>query len=255
MQIKTFKKLKDNKYNLELDNNESIVLYDDIIVKFNLLVNKELDNKKLEEVLNENKKMEAYYISLKALNKKMRTKKEITVLLKKYEITDKVIDEIIDKLYKDNYLNDERYIKAYINDQINLSDKGPTKIKNNLIELGFDEGFINDYILYIAKDIWLNRIDKYINKKVKSTNNLSARKLKDKIVYDLILKGYYKEDIMYILNHYEFRDDIDLLKKEYNKLRKKLEIKYNGYELKMHLKNRLLAKGFSSEEINKIVEL
>lgn len=253
MLIKSFKKLKGNKYKIELDSTEDVILYDDIIVKFNLLVNKELDKKRLDDIIKENNKMEAYYIALKYLNKKMHTKKEIFKILKKLDIDNSVIEEIIDKLYQDNYLNDERYIKAYINDQINLKDIGPLKIKHNLSELGFDESFINDYISTLDEDTWLNKIDKYISKKIKSSKNLSARKLKDKIVYDLINKGYTKNNIISILNNYEFENDLDLLKKEYSKIKKKLENKYNDYELEMRIKSKLLSKGYTSFEIEKVI--
>lgn len=186
MKIETFKKLKDNKYKIILDTEEEIILYDDVIVKYNLLVNKELDKNKLKDIANYNSRMDAYYLCIRALNKKMRTKKELFKMLKKFEFEDDVISEIINKLYKDNYLNDERYINAYINDQINLKLIGPNKIRSNLIELGFDIIDINNYLESIDSSVWKEKVNKYIIKKIKSTSNLSATKLKQKIAIDLV---------------------------------------------------------------------
>ena len=81
MKIETFKKLKDNKYKIIFENSDEISLYDDIIVKYNLLANKNLEEKNLKEIILENNKMDAYYLAIKALNKKMRTKKEIYKIL------------------------------------------------------------------------------------------------------------------------------------------------------------------------------
>ena len=67
MEIVKFKKLKTNLYEIHLNNETIISLYDDVIVKYNLLVNKKLDDKKLEEIVNYNNSLDAYYQSIKYL--------------------------------------------------------------------------------------------------------------------------------------------------------------------------------------------
>ena len=44
MKIISYKKIKQNKYEVTLSNNESVLLYDDIILKYELLTKKEIDN-------------------------------------------------------------------------------------------------------------------------------------------------------------------------------------------------------------------
>ena len=44
----------------------------------------------------------------------------------------------------------------------------------------------------------------------------------------------------------------DLLKKEYDKLYKKLSLKYSGKELENKIRNKLYQKGFTINEINDI---
>jgi len=254
MKIETFKKLKDNKYKVILDTEEEITLYDDVIVKYNLLVNKDLDDNKLKEITKYNSRMEAYYLSIKALNKKMRTKKELFNILKKKDIEDSIIHEVINKLDEENYLNENRYVIAYISDQINLNLVGPNKIRNNLLELGIDLEDINRYLETIDEDVWNKKIDKYIARKIKNNSNLSGTKLKQKIAIDLVAKGFYKESVMRIIENYEFKTDRALIIKEYNKIKKKLEVKYQGNELNYHIKNKLYAKGFSFGEIEDIIK-
>ena len=41
MKIISYKKIKQNKYEVTLSNNESVLLYDDIILKYELLTKKE----------------------------------------------------------------------------------------------------------------------------------------------------------------------------------------------------------------------
>ena len=61
MKIEKFTKLKDNRYKILFDDEQVITLYDDVIVKYNLLVNKVMDNNKFKEVTEYNDSLDAYY--------------------------------------------------------------------------------------------------------------------------------------------------------------------------------------------------
>ena len=70
--------------------------------------------------------------------------------------------------------------------------------------------------------------------------------LKQKIVNHLINLGYFREDIILVLNEFDF-DDSKFYKKEYDKLYNKLSKKYSGKELEYKLKQKLYQKGFKNE--------
>ena len=59
MQILEYKKLKDNRYIVYLKNKKEIILYDEVILKFNLLNNKNLNEEKLEEVQKYNDELDS----------------------------------------------------------------------------------------------------------------------------------------------------------------------------------------------------
>ena len=69
-------KLKNNKYEVLIDETK-VVLYDDIIVKYSLLLNKEISKNELDKIVEENNKLDSYYKALKYISVKLRTKKEI----------------------------------------------------------------------------------------------------------------------------------------------------------------------------------
>ena len=50
MEIIKFKKDKGNTYKIYFDDGNIISLYDDVIVKYNLLINKLMDNNKFNEI-------------------------------------------------------------------------------------------------------------------------------------------------------------------------------------------------------------
>ncbi len=240
MKITRIKKKKNNIYEIELDNRDKIDLYDDVILKYELLLKKDIDN--IKEIINDNNKLECYYIALKYINIKLRTEKEIRKRLKNYSSS--LVNDTIKRLRKENYLNDQIYIKAYINDQINLKNNGPSKILYDLKLLGFKDIDINNYLDTIDNNIWLDKINKYIKKSIDTNHKLSAYMLKNKIYNDLVKKGYYSIDINSLLDTYTFIDNEDIYIKEYNKLKKKYEKKYEGNELEYKIKNSLYQKGF-----------
>lgn len=248
MQIEKFKKDKKNLYKVYFSDGTEVLLYDDVIVKYNLLVNKKFDNKTYNDIISYNSFLEGYYRAIKYINTKLRTELEVRKYLKKLCISEENIDSLIELLYKDGYLNKDRYLKAFINDQFNLTINGPIKIKRKLIELGYKE---NDIIDYLSEFDWDSRIDSIILKKIKLNHKLSNNNLKNKILDDIIKLGYEKESIVFKLNCVKINTDVDILKKELNKVKNRYSKKYEGNELEYKVINYLFTKGFNIEDIKR----
>ena len=250
MKILKYTKKNKNQYLLTLDDAKEITLYEDIILKYNLLLTKKITN--LDLILQENKRYESYYLLLKKLNYKMLSIKQAKEFLQKQGYTDLTV---IDRLKKEGYLSDDLFLKSYINDQINLKISGPIKITNDLVKLGIAKNKVDDYLKTIDNNIWLEKINKYLNKKIKNNRKYSINKLKQKIQIDLHNKGFMEEQITTCLAHLDFPNDDDILKKDMLKIKQQLLKKQldNKKELNYKLKQKLLAKGYSYDQINTIV--
>lgn len=250
MKIIKFSKLKSNKYNVTLEDGEVLKLYDDVIVKYSLIRYKEIKDEELDDLVKYNESLDAYYSALKYLTIKMRSEWELKKYLsRKYE--DDIINETISKLKKDGYINRELYIKCYVDDAVTLSNDGPNKIRKNLSKLGFFDDEM-EYVTEIEDEVWLNKLDKIISKKINSNHRYSNNKLKEKLLYDLSNEGYYKWMIEQVIKSKEFKEDDTLVQKEYDKLFRKLSRKYDGSELSYQIKQRLYVKGFNSNEVEKV---
>lgn len=246
--VKLIKKNK-NVYQVKFSDNTSLNFYDDTIINYNLLVNKEISDLQIKEIINYNNKIDAYYKALSYINVKLRTKNEIRKKLKDYDKN--IIDEVIEKLESQKYLDDELYIKSYINDQINLTLNGPKKILFELEKLGFKD--IYKY-MYMFDDVnWQEKIEKIISKKVKSNHNLSVIMLKNKIKNDLINLGYSKDLFQDVVENYVLLDNEEIINKEINKFKKKYKNKYSEEEMNYKLKYYLNQKGFNTEMINDLL--
>ena len=124
MKINKYKKIGKNKYKVYFDNNE-IMLFEDVILKYDLLLLKDMSLELLDKIIDENKFYEAYDMSLSYIETKMRNRKEIYKYLKKKGYEEELINKVINKLTSLKILDDRQYISAFINDKINLSNDGP----------------------------------------------------------------------------------------------------------------------------------
>jgi regulatory protein len=245
MRINKFKKLGRNKYKVMFDN-EELVLYEDIILKHNLLTKKDINIDELEEIVNDNRDYDAYNLALNYIEIRLRSRKEIYEYLKKKEFNENLINDVISKLDDLGLLNNKQYIEAFINDKINLSNDGPYKIRSALIDLEFEESDIDKYLYSIDQDVWKEKLEKIINKKKSLMKSKSYYMFITKMKNDLYNLGYEKDMIENALSNIEYESDA--LEKDYNKAFRK----YSNDKTK--LINSLLRKGYSYDEINSLIK-
>ncbi len=248
MQITKFKKMSNGKYKVYFSNNLNILLYEDIILKYNLLTNKYVSSELLDEIILDNNKYMSYDLALNYIKIKMRCEKEIREYLEKKNIDNSTINDVVDKLKQNGYLDDQKYIKSYIFDKFNISNVGPLKIKNELLKLGFKEEDIDIGLSNLDKDKLYSKLDKLIDKRITQIKHYNGSILKQKIITFFIEKGFYKSDIEDILSNKNLNNK-DLLLDEYNRLYNKYSKKYSGVELENIIKQKLYQKGFYYNEV------
>ena len=244
MKIQGYKYLGNSKYKVII-NNEEYTLYEDVILKYDLLI-KDVNEKDLAKFLEENKRFEAYYVALKYIKTKLRTRKEIEEYLSKKDYNDFDIDYAVARLEQEKYIDERVYAKSYILDAINLKNIGPNKIVMELTNLGIDKNIVLDELSIFTNYIEEEKVYKYIEKSIKNNHNKSSYILKNKIKQNLINLGYNSNIINKYLNEYNI-DDNKIYQKELEKVKSKLSKKYTGKELEYKIKQNLYRKGFKVE--------
>ena len=197
--IKNTKKGNCN-YDILLDNNKKITLSEDLILKNNLLYKKEVDPYLLEALLTENIKYDIYNKCVKYISIRLRSINEIKEYMKRLNADEETINNTIDRLLKNNLLNDEVFTKAFIQDKLNFTTMGPYRIEQELKRQHIDNTIISKYLYNIDKDILIIKINKQINKLIKS--NKKKDNLKNKIYKNLLSLGYSNDMILKELNKY-----------------------------------------------------
>lgn len=251
MKIHNIKKLKNNKYQILLDN-EIISTFDSVILENNLLYKKEIDNVLYNKIIQDTNYYNVYNKVEKLILKKMRSEKEIRLYLLKYELSQSQIEKIINKLKNINLINDVEYCKAYINDKLYLSKRGINIIKKELIQQNIDISIIENEIEKIDYGALNIKLEKIIKKKINANKKYSNSFLKRKILNEMINLGYQKTEILQIIE-LNLKDDNKIIEREFYKLYNKLNKKYNSFELFNKIEQSLVLKGFNISEVKAMI--
>ena len=204
MKIEKYKKIKEDLYRVLLDNGEIIDIYEDVILANNLLYKSEIDQNLLDKINIENNYQLAYNISVKYIMIRLRSINEIKVYLTKKGYSKDVINKLKEKLIKNKLLDDEIFTKAYINDKLNFTNVGKYKLINELTtKMKVDNSVVYN-VLESYEEVWNDRIDKLINKYLKSNKKYRGNTLKNKLYIYLVNLGYDKDKVISILNNYDF---------------------------------------------------
>jgi regulatory protein len=252
MKIEKIKKTKSGKYNLILDNKDNIVTYDDVILKNNLLYSQDINHKLLEQVMKDTNYFDIYNKTIKYISIKMRSEKEIETFLSKYNLDLTTINKIIKDLKAIGFINDNSFVKAYINDRIYLSNSGPLKIKQELKEHDINDDLIEEVLSLIDKTVVEDKLNKLISKKINANHKYSNYMLKQKLIMELVNLGYEK-DLIILLIDQNLISGNDILENTYEKIYSDLSRKYEGNILYKKVKEKLYQKGFDINEINELI--
>jgi regulatory protein len=248
LKIIKYKKGSKGIYKVELEDGRILSLYEEVILKTELLLKKDIDDKTFNDIESLNLQYEVYYVALNSIKSRYKSIYDLKCFLKKKEYPDNLIDLAINKLSKQGYLNDRNFAKAYINNQMVTTYNGPLKIEKDLLDKKIDINIINEEITVFSLEEQTTKINKLIDKKIKSNHTRGGYILKQKICNDLKLLGYDNSLIVDIISTYPFENDVNLAKKEYDKLFKRLSKKYSGSELEYKIQEKLYQKGLKYEE-------
>lgn len=248
MNIIKYKKKSNGRYSVFLEDGRELVLYEDIILKYDLLLRKEILEVDLDSILNDNLECDVYYVGLNLLRNRFRSKYELEELLKRKEYPLSMIEKAIEKLKKQGYLNDQLFAKSYISSQIVTTNHGPNRIQNELEKKHISNEIIQEALDVFSEEEQIIKINKVIDYRIKTNRSRGGTILKNKIYHDLIELGYDSSIVNSCLNHYSFSNNQELAKKEYEKLYRKYSRKYQGAELDRIIKDKLYQKGLVYEE-------
>ena len=241
MKVNKYKKLRNGKYQVTIDDVD-VILYDDIIIKHQLLLKQVITKNELDLIRKDNDFYGNYLLAVNYIKKKLRSREEVRKYLVKQEVNNTDTNKIIDLLEKNKVIDNNIFCEAYLHDKMSYSSAGPLKIRNDLEKLKIEENIINKKMSEYTTEIEREKIEKYIDKKLKN-NKKSLYELKNSVLNYLVSNGYHRELVIDALGSLKIDESL-VYEREYQKLYNKLSKKYEGKELEYHIKQKLYQKGF-----------
>ncbi len=134
-----------NRSNLYLDGKFYCGIETITLLAERIEIGDEIDERQLIELLRKSEGVTAFDKAVKYVNRRMRAESEVRTYLREKGYIAEVIDDVILKLAEYKYVNDENFVRAYINEY--RAKKGYKAIRYELLRLKIDKEIIDEILL------------------------------------------------------------------------------------------------------------
>ena len=124
--------------------------------------------------------------------------------MEEWEISSEQQNQIILKLQKEKFLDEERYCKAFVHDKTHHNRWGIYKIKFELKRKQIPESLIREALKNLDPEDNLKRLKSLIEQKMKSVTGKNEWEIRQKLMRFAASRGFSLEDIEIILGNIVF---------------------------------------------------
>lgn len=195
-----YQKNNKDRVNIYLDGKFEFGIDLNIMIKYSLSKNMELDNEFILEILMEEDKAKAYNYAISVLSRSPKSEKELRLKIIQKGYALELVNVIIDKLKANKYIDDDDYSDRFIHDKINISKYGKRKIKEALYNKGIDRSIIEEKLNLISTDDERDRAYTLGEKKLKNLSDVENAKKYVKVSNFLINKGFEYETVRKVVS-------------------------------------------------------
>ena len=128
-----------------------------------------------------------------------RTQQEVRDRLNEWDIYGDDAEEVIAELISQNYLNEERFAKAFAGGKFRVKGWGKRKIQQHLKQRGITGYNLNQAMNEIAPDDYRTTLTALLDKKRQSLRDDNPLVIKQKLVRFALSRGYETDLIFSVL--------------------------------------------------------
>jgi len=122
-----------------------------------------------------------------------RCRFDIVTKLRQWELSEDEIAEAVDYLVKEHFLDEERFVRFYVNDKLRFNKWGKVKLSFMLRQKQIPENIIRASLDQINDDLYLKTLRNLIISKVKSIKGNSDYERKGKLAVFAQSHGFEAE--------------------------------------------------------------
>lgn len=188
---------KNNKrrYNLYCGDSYLFSVMEDTLLHFSIAKDKNYSDQKLAEIQQYDQLMQCIDQAYRFLSRRPHLEAELKRKLRQKNYPESIIQQVLQRLGKNKYLDDSDYIRRLILEEIQKKN-GPLLIKKKLLEKGAAPEEINEKMkLFYTPKLIAQNAGALAAKKEKGLDCSDSRRFKQKIGAFLQQKGYDWETI------------------------------------------------------------
>ena len=170
----------------------------ELVYKFALKKDMEIDPKTLQDLIEENQKVEGLNKGIGYCSKNIKTESQVKKYLFDKQYPAKVVYYVLDKLKEYKYIDDEAFVKRYIESTSNRQGKRLSKYK--LLQKGVKSDVVERVSCEVDVDSYSSArkiAEKYMKNKESTKENLA------KTYRYLIGKGFSYEDVNKVISEFK----------------------------------------------------
>lgn len=190
-------------YQVIFDNDLKLELSLDQLVEFRISLDKKFSELEIKNLIEESKILFWYNKTIKFISRKLRTKKEILDYLKNTNLDEIQISNILNKLTKNNYINDLLYSKYFLEECMNKL-KGKVYFVYILKNKGISDFIINEVVDSFDEEIVIDRLVIKFQKYQQSIKEYSKSIQIQKIKNNLLRSGFTSNTIEKVIGKINF---------------------------------------------------
>ena len=182
-----------------LDSGENFELSKPVFEESRLKTGDEISCAQKENLINTNEIFLIKASSLRILERREHSAKELKDKLLKKGFSENNIRQVLKNLIELNFLNDERFAEIYVRSRIKYKRKSPKAIYFELLKKGVDKELIENELRNLDEEIILDNARALAKKKLISLNNRNSGNKLDKLRSHLTYKAYSSRIINQII--------------------------------------------------------
>ncbi|MPM23564.1 Regulatory protein RecX [bioreactor metagenome] len=198
-----------NRVNIYVNDEFFLAIFTELVYEFNLKKGMLIEKEHLKEILDKEMYVKAKNKALNILSKADQSERKIREKLSN-EFEEYTINEVIDFLKNNKFIDDELLASKIVNTNINLNRCGKNKIRQNLYNKGINSESISEALCEIDENVEFENAMYLAKKRYQRVKNEDKRKIYQKISQHLAYKGFNYDIIKKVLNKLLNVDDYDL---------------------------------------------
>lgn len=184
---------KNNNYKITFSNDLELILNEEVVLKYRLVKNKELEDDIIDNIIEDNRYYEAYTKALKYLSTYIKSSKQIYEYLIKKEYSSEISNEVINNLKDNGFIKDDDIKNNYVSELVR-DGYGRLMIISKLKQKGLSTDIIINDIEYEEA------LERIALKKLKTLKDDKENRLKRY----LLGRGYTLSEILRAIRGFNF---------------------------------------------------